>query len=38
MTEAARTTRKPSQIPRLELEGRAGATATEGVNEGVDMS
>jgi hypothetical protein len=38
MTEAARTTRKPSQIARLELAGRAGATAAEGVKVVVDMS
>src|SRR5580704_17430506 len=38
MTEAARTTRKPSQMLRLELEGRALATATEGVKVVVDMS
>jgi hypothetical protein len=35
MTEAARTTRKPSQIRRLE--GRAGSTAAEGVKVIVDM-
>ena len=35
MTEAARTTRKPSQIRRLE--GRAESTAGEGVKVIVDM-
>jgi hypothetical protein len=38
MTEAARTTRKPSQMARLELDGRAGATASEGVKVIVDMA